>query len=204
MFLLAIDPELIFFAKAISRVLGWVYFLAWYVADTSQTPRGVPSTDFLCRSASFYPQPISNYQRKSTLGLAIDFPTLNVLGFIAYTISTTAFYRSKAIQSQYAARHPEAPETTVRFNDWLFAAHGAVLTIVIYSQFFPRVWGFKVGARQVTSKPVLGIFWGCVVGILFTVGLVLAKGREGGYDARGWAWLDVVCLIRCRTCGAES
>ncbi|KNG45855.1 37s ribosomal protein rsm22 [Stemphylium lycopersici] len=78
-------------------------------------------------SLSFYPQPLSNYARKSTLGLAIDFPTLNVLGFFCYTISTASFLYSPTIKLQYAARHPEAPTTTVRFNDFLFAAHGAVL-----------------------------------------------------------------------------
>jgi cystinosin len=152
------------------------------------------------RSASFYPQPISNWKRKSTLGLAIDFPTLNILGFIAYTISTTAFYRSDTIKSQYAARHPESPETTVRFNDWLFAAHGAVMCAIIYSQFFPSVWGFKVGSRQAASKPILGIFWGCIIAILVTIVMVVIKGRDGGYDPSGWAWLDVVRLIRRATC----
>lgn len=151
------------------------------------------------RSGSFYPQPISNWKRKSTLGLAIDFPTLNVLGFFAYTISTTAFYRSATIKSQYAARHPESPETTVRFNDWLFAVHGAALTVIIYSQFFPRIWGFKVGSRQVASKPVLGIFWGCVLAIFVTIGLVVVKGSDGGHDASTWAWLDVVGFIQHTT-----
>jgi len=128
------------------------------------------------------------------LGLAIDFPTLNVLGFIAYTISTAAFLYSPTIQSQYAVRHPESPETTVRFNDFLFAAHGAVLCVIIYSQFFPRIWGFKVGARQKASQAILGIFWGCLLGILVVTVLVILKGQNGGYDASGWAWLDVVSL----------
>jgi cystinosin len=144
------------------------------------------------RSGSFYPQPISNWKRKSTLGLAIDFPTLNVLGFISYTISTAAFLYSPAIQEQYAVRHPESPETTVRFNDFLFAAHGAVACIIVYSQFFPRIWGFKVGTRQRASRVVLGIFWGCLLGILVVGLLVKTKGKKGGYDAEGWAWVDVV------------
>lgn len=169
------DSGLVLFVKAISRVLGWTYFLCW--------------------SGSFYPQPISNWNRKSTLGLAIDFPTLNVLGFIAYTISTAAFLYSSTIQSQYAVRHPESPETTVRFNDFLFAAHGAILCIIIYSQFFPRIWGFKVGARQKTSQAVLGMFWCCLLGILVVALLVLAKGKDGGYDASGWAWVDVIYAL---------
>ncbi|KAF2000223.1 hypothetical protein P154DRAFT_522706 [Amniculicola lignicola CBS 123094] len=169
------ESEGVLFARAISRVLGWLYFLSW--------------------SASFYPQPISNYQRKSTLGLAIDFPTLNVLGFCAYTVSTAAFLYSPTIREQYAYRHPRSPETTTRFNDFLFAAHGAVLCVIIYSQFFPRIWGFKVGSRQRASRPVLGLFWGCVLVIVVTIGLVRVKGRDGGYGAGGWAWIDVVYVL---------
>ncbi|KAF1838765.1 L-cystine transporter-like protein [Decorospora gaudefroyi] len=171
-----ISPELDAFARAISRVLGWSYFLAW--------------------SASFYPQPISNYKRRSTLGLAIDFPTLNVLGFTCYTISTASFLYSDTIKAQYASRHPEAPATTVRFNDFLFAAHGAVMCVIIYSQFFPRVWGFEVGKRQRVSRAVLGIWWACVVCIAVVVALVRVRGVGGGVDAAGgWAWIDVIYTL---------
>lgn len=144
------------------------------------------------RSASFYPQPISNWYRKNTLGLAIDFPTLNVLGFSCYTVSTAAFLFSPVIREQYAYRHPSNPDTTMRFNDFLFAAHGAVLCIIIYSQFFPSIWGFRVGAKQRASKAVLAIFWACVLAILFVVLLARFRGSDKGYNPDGWAWIDVV------------
>jgi cystinosin len=159
------------FAKLISRIFGWVYFLAW--------------------SLSFYPQPLLNWRRKSTHGLAIDFPTCNVLGFISYTISTAAFLYSPVIQSQYAYRHPLSPETTVRFNDFVFAAHGALLCVITYSQFFPTIWGFKVGARQRASRAILGIFWGSILGVALTIVVVKTKGRDEGNDPSGWAWIDV-------------
>jgi cystinosin len=146
----------------------------------------------LSRSGSFYPQPVTNWKRKSTIGLAIDFPTLNILGFCAYTISTAAFFYSPTIQAQYAVRHPDNPKTTVRFNDFLFAAHGAVMCVIAYSQFFPRIWGFKVGTTQKASRVVLGIFWGCIFAITVTILLVRIKGKNGGYDPSGWAWIDVV------------
>ncbi|KAF1947328.1 L-cystine transporter-like protein [Clathrospora elynae] len=170
-----IKPELENFARAISRVLGWAYFLSW--------------------SASFYPQPIENYLRKSTLGLAIDFPTLNILGFSCYTISTACFLYSPTIKAQYAYRHPDVPETTVRFNDFLFAAHGAVMCVIIYSQFFPSIWGFTVGKRQKVSRAVLGIWWACVVAIVAVALLVRARGTHGNNDAKGWAWIDVVYTL---------
>lgn len=144
------------------------------------------------RSGSFYPQPIENYLRKSTLGLAIDFPTLNVLGFTCYTISTAAFLYSPTIQSQYAIRHPDAPTTTVRFNDFLFAAHGAVMCVIIYSQFFPRIWGFTVGKMQRVSRVILAVWWGCVLSVIGTIFLVVSRGQQGGDDATSWAWIDVV------------
>lgn len=147
------------------------------------------------RSLSFYPQPVLNWRRKSTQGLAIDFPICNVLGFIAYTISTSAFLYSPTIRSQYAYRHPASPEPTVRFNDFLFATHAVVICIITYSQFWTRIWGFNVGARQKASRVVLGIFWGSLIGVSTVVVIVQTRGIDGGYDPSGWAWVDVVSLL---------
>jgi len=110
----------------------------------------------------------------------------------SYTISTAAFLYSPTIRSQYAYRHPAAPETTVRFNDFLFAAHGAVMCVIIYSQFFPSLWGFRVSSKQRASKAALGIFWGCVLAIIVVVFLARVVGKDVGYDPSGWAWIDVV------------
>jgi cystinosin len=79
----------------------------------------------------------------------------------------------------------------VRFNDLVFAAHGALLCIITYSQFFPAIWCFKVGARQHASRIVLGVFWGSILAVILTVIIVLTKGKNGGIDPTGWAWIDV-------------
>ncbi|KAL5364749.1 PQ loop repeat-domain-containing protein [Aspergillus floccosus] len=169
------DPQLEVFLKALSRLLGWIYTFCW--------------------SASFYPQPISNYRRRSTTGLAIDFPTINVLGFVCYTAYTSAFLWSPVIRSQYAARHPLSPEPTVRFNDFAFAIHAVVLSAIVYSQFWPFIWGFKVSRFQRVSKPVAGLFWGSILAVAVVSWIVLAKSPNKGYDPFTWAWIDVIYAL---------
>lgn len=146
----------------------------------------------LCWSGSFYPQPIDNYRRRSTVGLAIDFPTVNTLGFVSYAIYTITFLYSPVIRGQYAARHPQSEEPTVRVNDLVFAVHAVVLSSLMYSQFFPKIWGFKVSRHQKASKPVKGIFWGCLVAVGVAVGIVLLASPDGGYNPHSWAWIDVM------------
>ena len=80
----------------------------------------------------------------------------------------------------------------MRFNDFLFAAHGAAMCVIIYSQFFPRVWGFEVGKSQKVSRPVLGIWWACVVAILVVMLAVWSDGPVDDFDIYNWAWIDVV------------
>ena len=47
---------------------------------------------------------------------------------------------------------------------------------------------------------VWGLVVGSVVAVGFVIGVVLVKGRDGGRDPEGWAWIDVVSgtnLICC-------
>ncbi|KAI1625771.1 PQ loop repeat-domain-containing protein [Exophiala viscosa] len=146
-------------------------------------------------SASFYPQPWLNWNRKSTLGLTIDFPLLNVVGFLCYSVSTCSFMYSPTIRSQYAARHPVSPEPTVQFNDVAFGVHAVVLVALTYSQFFPWLWRFKVSPRQKASKPVLGVVWGSILAVLVVTAIVL---RRSGWQSQGpqdWAWIDVLYTL---------
>ncbi|PGH16057.1 hypothetical protein AJ79_02037 [Helicocarpus griseus UAMH5409] len=149
----------------------------------------------LCWSASFYPQPILNYRRRSTQGLAIDFPTTNTLGFLAYMIYTATFLYSPLIRSQYAARHPISPEPSVRFNDLAFAVHAVILSTLVLSQFWPAVWGFKVSRFQRISRPVAGIFWGCILTVLGLAVFVAARGTGASLRAGDWAWIDVIYAL---------
>lgn len=158
-------------ARAISWLLGWSYFTSW--------------------SLSFYPQPLRCWKRRSTRGITVDFPLLNIVGFTSYFISTTSFLFSPEIRQQYAVRHPFAPEPTVRFNDLVFALHGTIVCFVFYSQFYPRLWNFEVVKGQRASSTALGIFYGSIIGVAITV--LLVSLFKGGRDtADSWADIDVV------------
>ncbi|KIW93109.1 uncharacterized protein Z519_05714 [Cladophialophora bantiana CBS 173.52] len=163
------------FVKAVSRLLGWIYTLSW--------------------SASFYPQPWLNWKRRSTHGLAIDFPLLNVLGFVCYTISTCCFLYSPTIRQQYALRHPASPEPTVQSNDVAFGLHAVVLVILTYSQFFSRLWGFQVSPRQRATRPVLAVVWGSLLAVAAMVMLVLLRSGREKQDPLDWAWIDVLYTL---------
>ncbi|KAG6013068.1 hypothetical protein E4U41_005167, partial [Claviceps citrina] len=98
--------------QAISSLCGWIYTLCW--------------------SASFYPQLLLNYRRRSTSGTTVDFPFINVLGFAAYFLSTLALYASPLIRTQYAARHKDL-SPTVQPNDMTFALHATVISAITLS-----------------------------------------------------------------------
>ncbi len=78
----------------------------------------------------------------------------------------------------------------MRFNDFLFAAHGAVLCVVIYSQFFPSIWNFTVGKRQRISSVALAIWWACVASIVAVLLLVKLQAHYG-HSSEAWEWIDV-------------
>ncbi len=116
-----------------------------------------------------------------------------VLGFIAYFISTSSLYFSPLIRSQYAARNPVSPEPTVRANDVAFAAHAVLLSFLTWTMFWKWAWGFEQGGSGRVPRVILGIAAGCMIGVLWVMGLVWTKGRDGGRDPTSWAWIDVVC-----------
>lgn len=163
-------------------------------------------------SLSCYPQSILNIRRRSTVGANPSLPTINTLGFFAYFTSTTAMYFSPLIRAQYAARNPASPVPTVRANDVAFAGHALIMCFVLLSMFSKPIWGFEQAAVESgwrIGKGIMGVMVGCVVGVAWMVGVVLVKGRDGGRDPDGFAWIDVVSfaagvgfkLSKYETCG---
>ncbi|KAH7251697.1 hypothetical protein BKA59DRAFT_452934 [Fusarium tricinctum] len=161
------------FLGLLSGLFGWVYFFAW--------------------SASFYPQPLLNWRRRSTSGTTIDFPFINVLGFAAYFSSNVAFYYSPEIRAQYSARH-KGLQSTVQFNDITFALHALFLSIITTSQYIsPSLWGFTPNAGNRPSRFILGVAAGCITGVLLTCAIVAASpGNDAVYD---WVALDIVYAV---------
>jgi cystinosin len=145
-------------------------------------------------SLSFFPLPISMWRRKSTSGVSIDFNFINLLGFACYATYTATFLFSPVVRDQYAARHPAAPEPTVRFNDLAFAGLGVVMCLIAYSMFWPGLSGLHTPRRQRVSWTMRGLFSGCVLAPLVVICIVLARSPDGGNDPFSWAWIDVVSV----------
>ncbi|KAK4452468.1 PQ loop repeat-domain-containing protein [Podospora aff. communis PSN243] len=165
------------FLQVLSTVLGWLYFFAWGI--------------------SFYPQAILNFRRRSTSGTTVDFPLINCLGFLAYFVSNLALYYSDLIRDQYGARH-KGLTPTVRFNDITFAAHSLLLSLVTTSQYLlPHVWGFRPSLGSRPSRFILGIFFGCVAGVVVVIFVVLGSPqRDSAEGAVGaWVWLDAIYAV---------
>jgi len=102
-------------------------------------------------------------------------------------------YYSPTIREQYAARH-HGLIPTVAFNDLVFALHGFILSVITTSQYFPKIWGFPPSPGNRPSRFILGIGFGCIVGVI-AVAFVVASAPVGGNPAVDWCALDVVYAV---------
>ncbi|CAG9530497.1 unnamed protein product [Cercopithifilaria johnstoni] len=96
-------------------ITGWIYFVAW--------------------SASFYPQIILNFTRKSVVGLNFDFLLLNIIGFTCYTLYNVLMYFNTYIQKLYHHNYPHSL-IPVLFNDVVFATHALLACLITAFQCF--------------------------------------------------------------------
>ncbi|KAG0252405.1 hypothetical protein BG011_007001 [Mortierella polycephala] len=149
------------FGPFLSHFIGWAYFIAW--------------------SASFYPQAILNWRRKSVQGLSLDFIFLNVLGFLCYSIFNLAFYYSPEIQEEYRKRN-DGQDNLVRANDVFFAVHALVLSsfTLLQTLIYKRDEGQKVSSptKVLISITVLG------------AGVVFASAISGRSQ-----WIDLLYYL---------
>ena len=114
----------------------------------------------------------------------------------AQLLSTAVFLYSPVVRAQYAARHPAAPEPTVRFNDFVFGLHAWIVVAATLSQFWPRLWGWPQAVSKNRVKTVTwGLVCGGIVGFAASIVIVLAHGRPSDVSGSAWGWIDVVCSI---------
>lgn len=66
--------------------------------------------------------------------------------------------------------------------------------MVVYSQFWPKLWGWEEsrGVKRHAGRVTLGILCGSLLGVAATILIVLNSEGGGSNDGTGWAWLDVV------------
>ncbi|XP_036743319.2 cystinosin isoform X2 [Manis pentadactyla] len=114
----------------INQVIGWIYFVAW--------------------SISFYPQVITNWRRKSVIGLSFDFVALNLTGFVAYSVFNIGLLWVPYIKEQFLLQYPNGVNP-VDSNDVFFSLHAVTLTLVVMVQCFL----YERGSQHV-SQPALG------------------------------------------------
>ncbi|CAO1432063.1 unnamed protein product [Diamesa tonsa] len=124
----------------ISLIVGWVYFAAW--------------------SVSFYPQLITNFKRKSVVGLNFDFMALNLIGHTLYAIFNVGLYWVPYIENEYFRRYPQGLNP-VELNDVVFSLHATVITAVTISQCF----FFERGDQRVSTiaRGIITVFFAIIV-----------------------------------------
>ncbi|KAG7375661.1 hypothetical protein PHYPSEUDO_000300 [Phytophthora pseudosyringae] len=137
----------------VSSIVGWIYFFCW--------------------SVSFYPQVFLNRQRRSVVGLSLDYTVLNMLGFTCYSVFNVAFYYSESVQQQYMRRH-DGHRNAVELNDVFFSLHAAVLVAVSLFQcaIYPR------GGQQVSTPTILWTVGALVAAVLFGLAVVFTGNNE--------------------------
>lgn len=137
----------------VSSILGWIYFFCW--------------------SISFYPQVFLNHERRSVVGLSLDYTVLNMLGFLCYSVFNVAFYFSESVQQQYMRRH-EGHRNAVELNDVFFSLHAALLVAVslVQCSIYPR------GGQSVSKPTILWTSGTFVVAVVFGLFILFTGNRE--------------------------
>ncbi|XP_050293073.1 cystinosin homolog [Anthonomus grandis grandis] len=125
----------------LSTVIGWIYFAAW--------------------SISFYPQVYINWKRKSVIGLNFDFLSLNIVGFLLYSVFNLGLYYIPEVKEEYSARYPRGLNP-VQVNDIFFAVHAVILTC--FTLFQCCVYDRGEQRVSITARIILAIF-GVFIGI---------------------------------------
>ena len=145
---------------------------------------------------------ISNFRRRSTVGLSPDFVVLNVIGFGCYTAYNASFFWSSSIRHLYREKYGPDAEITVQSNDVAFAIHALVLSVLTLLQI---LWYFLMGTNNGgvdstirLSRPVLLVIGGiATICTGYPVLVVLDDQFKGFNDDRPatFNWLDFLYVL---------
>lgn len=156
--------------RLFSSITGYCYFIFW--------------------CASFYPQVVMNFQRKSTDGLSIDYSVINFFGYVCYTAYTASFYWDDDVKEMYRERHndPSSPddqqaETTVESNDVAFAIHSLIMSIIWLVQL--HIYGgfnkCRKQKKRILSRPIETLIYLIVGSCTGYAALILLYTSERQY-----------------------
>ena len=148
----------------VSSCLGFTYFFAW--------------------SVSFYPQVITNFRRRTTSGLSVEFCSLNVLGFTYYSIFNLALYGSSSVQALYRERYGQDAQIPVQSNDVAFAIHALTLSCITL---------FQILCYDGIHPHQMSPFILALIGTLVVVGVVGAL--LSALDNSFFNWLDYIYVL---------
>ena len=148
----------------LSSCLGYTYFFAW--------------------SISFYPQAITNYRRKTTQGLSVEFSSLNVLGFACYSAYNVVLFFSSEVQELYKHRY-NSEQIPVQSNDVAFVLHALLLSSITLYQILHYDGMARARQMSKTILTMMGLIMAVAVG-----GAVLVVGGFWGVN-----WLDYIYAL---------
>jgi hypothetical protein len=148
--------------QTFSSIIGYIYFVSW--------------------SVSFYPQIITNYQRKHITGLSTDSSILAVLNYMCYAIYNVFFYFDETIRKEYKNRHGEDAQITVQSNDVMFSIHALFLTCVLLTQII-YYGGFR--SNPISKITVLIVALVLVSAVIYIVCIY----------TKGLLWIDFLYLL---------
>lgn len=124
--------------RFVSSSIGYIYFFSW--------------------SVSFYPQIITNYQKKVTDGVSTDAYILAALNYTCYTLYNVVFYFDGGIRQEYKDRYGPDAIITVQSNDVAFSIHALVVTFLVVGQ-ITYYGGFRnQPISSITKLIVLAVF----------------------------------------------
>lgn len=140
-----------------SSIIGWTYFSAWTV--------------------SFWPQIIINWNKKSVVGLSFDYVSLNLLGFVAYSVYNVPLFFSESMRRLYAEVH-DGSTPGVQVNDVFFGLHAVFATLIVICQ----ICSYERGGQKVSKTAIL-ILIGLTTSIAVYMVVTLMKKQT---------WLDFI------------